>query len=434
MARTIRNAKLDSRSARLKPSERREPYWTVISAGSALGYRRGANGGTWIAKMRGEDGRRHYASLGAADDARDPDGLTVFSFAQAQEAARTFFTRKARELAGHGEPHAGGPYTVKNAIDDYFAARERRGSKSARKDSYQAEARIIPKLGAIEAARLTPKTIRDWHQSMASAAKLVRTKKSATQETRVFDTKDPEEVRKRRATANRLLTILKAALNHAFQEGRLPVDEPWRRVKPFREVDTPVVHFLKADECVRLVNACEPSFRAIVRGALVTGCRYGELTRMRAADFNAEAGTITVRVSKSGKPRHVVLNEEGQRLFATLAAGRPPQDLVFRRDDGDAWGASHQQRPLEEASRAAKLDPPATFHILRHTYASALAMKGAPMGVIAVQLGHSDTRMTEKHYAHLAPSYVADTVRAALPGFGILGETKVTALKPRSSS
>ena len=37
------------------------------------------------------------------------------------------------------------------------------------------------------------------------------------------------------------------------------------------------------------------------------------------------------------------------------------------------------------------------------------------MGVIAAQLGHSGTRMTEKHYAHLAPSYVADTVRASLP-------------------
>jgi hypothetical protein len=46
-------------------------------------------------------------------------------------------------------------------------------------------------------------------------------------------------------------------------------------------------------------------------------------------------------------------------------------------------GASHQQRPLEEASKAARLDPAATFHILRHTYASALAFKGVPMGVIA---------------------------------------------------
>ena len=99
---------------------------------------------------------------------------------------------------------------------------------------------------------------------------------------------------------------------------------------------------------------------------------------------------------------------------------------------GRLWGPSHQQRPLEQASKVAKLDPPATFHILRHTYASSLAMRGVPMGVIAAQLGHSDTRMTEKHYAHLSPSYVADTVRAALPGLGIIDEMNVIALQPKA--
>jgi hypothetical protein len=42
------------------------------------------------------------------------------------------------------------------------------------------------------------------------------------------------------------------------------------------------------------------------------------------------------------------------------------------------------------------------------------------MPVIAAQLGHADTRMTERHYAHLAPSYVADTVRAAFGPLGLL--------------
>jgi integrase len=42
-------------------------------------------------------------------------------------------------------------------------------------------------------------------------------------------------------------------------------------------------------------------------------------------------------------------------------------------------------------------------------------MRGVPLNVIAAQLGHSDTRITEKHYAHLAPSYVADTIRAHFP-------------------
>jgi integrase len=433
VARTVRNAKIDSRSSRSKLAERREPYWTVVSAGCAIGYRRGAKGGTWIARLRDDEGRQHYEALGACDDARDPDGLTVFSFSQAQETARKFFSSKTRELAGHFAPPFG-PYTLKNALDDYFIAREGRGSKGVRADRYAAEARIVPDLGAVEIDKLTSKRIREWLTAVAKAPKLLRTARAAEKRaTRAVNDKDPDAVRARRSTANRLLTVLKAALNHAFHEGRVSTDEPWRKVKPFREADAAVVHFLKAEQCVRLVNACDLAFRELVRGALVTGCRYGELTRMCAADFNAAAGIISVRLSKAGKPRHVALANEGRALFASLTAGRPPQDLVFRRPDGAAWGASHQQRPLEEASKVAMLDPPATFHILRHTYASALAMKGVPMGVIAAQLGHSDTRMTEKHYAHLAPSYVADTIRAALPGLGIVDETNVVALQPKAA-
>ena len=47
-------------------------------------------------------------------------------------------------------------------------------------------------------------------------------------------------------------------------------------------------------------------------------------------------------------------------------------------------------------------------------------MNGVPMGVIAAQLGHADTRMTEKHYAHLAPSYIAETIRAHFPPLDLI--------------
>jgi hypothetical protein len=45
-------------------------------------------------------------------------------------------------------------------------------------------------------------------------------------------------------------------------------------------------------------------------------------------------------------------------------------------------------------------------------------MNRAPLLVVAQNLGHSDTRMVEKHYGHLAPSFIADTIRAAAPTFG----------------
>lgn len=55
-----------------------------------------------------------------------------------------------------------------------------------------------------------------------------------------------------------------------------------------------------------------------------------------------------------------------------------------------------------------------------------------PMGVIAAQLGHADTRITDYHYAHLPPGYVADTVRAALPLLGIVGKPNVAELTHRT--
>ena len=159
------------------------------------------------------------------------------------------------------------------------------------------------------------------------------------------------------------------------------------------------------------------------------GCRYGELVAIRTADFNPDAGTVLIRHSKSGKARHVVLTDEGQGFFETITAGREDDKLVFTKLRGKPWGRTHQQQPLRKACQRAGITPPANFHVLRHTYASLLVMAGVPLVVVAKNLGHSDTRMCERHYAHLAPSYLADTIRAHAPKLGIAGPGKVTPLK-----
>jgi integrase len=429
MARTVRNARLNTRSARTKLAARREPYWTVISAGCALGYRRGANGGTWIGKFRDADGRRYYEAIGAADDARDPDGHSVLSFGQAQEKARAFFVQKAREAAGDAAPHVG-PYTVADALGGYLTAYERRGGKALYTTRLAVKTHILPSLGAVAVAKLTARKIEEWHQNLAEQPARLRTKPGKRQQHRKGDG-GPDAIRRRRATANRILTILKAALNHAWNDKarHIASDDAWRRVKPFKGVDTARVRYLTEAECVRLVNSCQTTFRNLVRGALLTGCRYSELTSMHVSDFNPDAGIVTVRTSKAGKPRHVVLTDEGQSLFASLSAGKLGSDLLFARADGGRWGSSHQLRPMLEACDRAKIKPAVSFHVLRHTHGSTLAMRGVPMGVIAEQLGHADTRMTEKHYAHLAPSYVADTIRAHFPRLGIADDSAVVPLR-----
>src|SRR6516225_2220563 len=218
MARTVRNPKIDTRSARTKLPERREPYWTVISEGCAVGYRRGAKGGTWIARFRDDGRRQHYEALGAADDARDPDDLMVFSFAQAQAKARDWFKLKATEQAGDLVP-LDRPYTVADAMADYLADYKRRSGKATDRMEASVRAWIQPELGGMPLAKLTRRRLQDWHQKIAETPARLRTRAGQPQKHREADT-SPEGRRRRRSAANRVLTTLKAALNHAYREGR----------------------------------------------------------------------------------------------------------------------------------------------------------------------------------------------------------------------
>jgi len=86
---------------------------------------------------------------------------------------------------------------------------------------------------------------------------------------------------------------------------------------------------------------------------------------------------------------------------------------------------------MRAACEAAKIDPPATFYTLRHTYASHLVQQGTPLLFAASALGHRDARMVEKHYGHLSPSHVADTIRANLPTFGVEVDYRVRTLRAK---
>ena len=420
MGRRVRDARLDTREARLKLKAHHEPYWRLIHEGLHLGYRKGLRGGSWIVRVSHE-GKYRKDAFASADDQEDANGKTILSFAQAQAEA----IKRAKTIIKEDPDE--GPCTVNRALDDYLAwyAINKKALASTRN---AVDAHIRPALGEKLVTDLSARQIRKWHESLAQAPARLRTARNGKPKFRKYSAENADLVRRRKASTNRVLTVLKAALNHAWRDHKATSNEAWASVKPFRGVDTPKIRYLSIAESTRLINACKPDFRKLVTAAVLTGCRYGELIHMQCGDYNPDAGAVLVRVTKNGKPRHVPLTDEGRGFFERICAGRSDGELAFLREDGAPWGKSHQARPISDASKVAKIKPAIDFHVLRHTYGSALAMQGVPLQVIAEALGHSDTRITSRHYAHLMPSFVADTIRKHLPSFGIAPDN-VTAIR-----
>jgi integrase len=323
-----------------------------------------------------------------------------------------------------------GPMTVATAMDAYLEFLEN-NRKSAEDARYRDQALIRPRLGDIEIAALKADKIRKWLVDVAKTPPRLRTREGEKQNYRKIGD-DHETRRKRRATANRTLTVLKAALNMAWREGKVATNSEWHRVEPFENVDAARIRYLSVTEGKRLLNACDRDFRKMVQAGLETGARYGELASLQVHDFNPDAGTIAIRQSKAGKPRHIVLTDEGVAFFKQACAGRAGSEIMFRKATESAWLKSHQKLPMAEACKRAKITPPIGFHGLRHTWASLAVMAGVPLLVVAKNLGHSDTRMVEKHYGHLAPSYIADAIRAGAPRFGFKPDKKIAALAGRT--
>ena len=153
---------------------------------------------------------------------QDADGVAILDYGQAQRAAREWWRAESRREEGHETRE--GPLTVEDAIDDYLKSYERRGGKAVYDARRAAETHILPSLGSIVVAKLTARKLADWHHGLAEKRARARTKRGRKQNYRKAET-GADGIRKRRATANRILTVLKAALNHAWKSGHVVSDD-----------------------------------------------------------------------------------------------------------------------------------------------------------------------------------------------------------------
>jgi len=214
-------------------------------------------------------------------------------------------------------------------------------------------------------------------------------------------------------TINNHLTVLRKMLSLASDWKLIPQIPKvvWLKA-PLPEFD-----FLDFEEAERLVAGADGEWRAMITVALKTGIRLGELLALRWEDVDLVSGKLIVRravargifgTPKSGKSREVPLSKEAVK---TLKGQRHLRgELVFSDVSGTLFTKESCKHPLWRASKRSGLRR-IGWHVLRHTFASHLAMRGVPLKAIQELLGHATIEMTMR-YAHLAPMARQQAVEA----------------------
>ena len=242
-------------------------------------------------------------------------------------------------------------------------------------------------------------------------------------------------------TLNHELDALRAALNRAIDWRLLDV-HPMRRVKRSKVDNQGNVRYLMLEEDKRLREGLDareakrrenrekfnqwrrdrgykefPQYpddaytdhlKPMVLVALNTGMRRGELFNVKWTDINFVSRILTVvgATAKSGKTRHIPLNDEAFEVLQKWYGHRRNSERVFPSHDGG--------RMDNISTSWAKLMTDAKiknfrFHDCRHDFASKLVMAGVDLNTVRELLGHSDIKMTLR-YAHLAPQKLAAAV------------------------
>lgn len=207
------------------------------------------------------------------------------------------------------------------------------------------------------------------------------------------------------ATVNRYLTALSAVLRVTVREYGWLAKNPVSNVSRLDD-SKGRERFLSDAERAALLQACDASdFEALgplVRLALATAARKGELASLQWPNVDLERRTVRFVDTKNGENRTVPLAQAAVDVLRELRKGRLPVGPVF------PFTPDQIDKPWREARDAAGLAD-FRFHDLRHSAASYLAMSGASLMDIAAILGHKTLAMV-KRYSHLSEQHTKAAV------------------------
>lgn len=208
--------------------------------------------------------------------------------------------------------------------------------------------------------------------------------------------------------------VLKEALSHAERQGLIDRN-PCNRVQapraPRFEPKIPDVDDLKR---ILEVADAEPTMGALVKLAIYTGMRQGELLGVRWHDVDFERRRLAVRRSKTASGHRAVIlpaiaietlkqhRKAQAELHLKLGPGYSDQGIVFATSLGTAIDPGNFRRGWDRIRKAAGIEG-VRFHDLRHAQATLLLSENVHPKVVAERLGHSRVDLTLNVYSHVLP-------------------------------
>lgn len=224
-----------------------------------------------------------------------------------------------------------------------------------------------------------------------------------------------------KATANRHYSLL-ARLFKLAVIWEVIQRSPCAGVTKFREQKVRE-RFLAPEEIARLYAAMATEKNQVAAAALrfllLTGLRRGEVLGAKWEQIDLERGMMYLPVTKAGRPRHAILNEQAKELLKGLAS-RLDSPWVFPGKYGNK-GLDNPVKCFRRLLAAAGIDQ-MRIHDLRHSFASTAINAGATLYEVQALLGHSSPAMTMR-YSHLtdgslrrASNSVGEVVAQAVSG------------------
>jgi integrase len=418
MTRRVRNAKIDSRAARMKHKPGSSPVWSDLGGKLHLGFRAGKRAGSWVARRYLGEGQYLTETIGEADGLAEADGAAVLSFDQAQIKARQW---AAAQDAKERIAALGPVVTVAGAVREYLAPR----------------GAAIGKLKHI----IADKPLAQTPLASLTADELVKWR------SRLLETMTE-------SSARRVANGLRAALNAAAKRYRDKLPSTLRDVikdglavpdgsklenarKPQILNDADVRRLIDAAWQVDKDQDWGGDLARLIAGLAATGARFSQLTRCRVADLDVGRQRLMVPTSRKGrgekKTTHTPIPIGGDVVEALepIARGRMGTDPLFvrprwRRVSGagsfgvmekysrEAWGeATTLVRPWRAIVKRAGLPGDLVVYCFRHSSIVRGLRAGLPTQLVA-RMHDRSGQMLEVAYTRFVASALEELARAAL--------------------